>query len=126
MTLDTGLVKTELIESYVQLYPGEVADQLNSEPNETVLDCLSSLPLELARDILIRLRSDVASEALESMDKALFTKLFPAVDSYTGTIMLSTLKQTLISQRLSLLTEKHGGEIKCFFDFTNNKSRLQM
>jgi magnesium transporter len=126
MTLDTGLVKTELIESYVQLYPGEVADQLNSEPNETVLDCLSSLPLELARDILIRLRSDVASEALESMDKALFTKLFPAVDSYTGTIMLSRLKQSVISQRLALLPEKLAGEIKGLLDYPSNSAGFLM
>lgn len=126
MTLDTGLVKTELIENYVQLYPGEAADQLNAESNETVLEYLKSLPLELAREILIRLRGDVASEALETMDQELFTNLFPTIDPYTGTIILSRLKQPVINQKLSLLPEKLAGEIRGLLTYPSNSAGFLM
>ena len=126
MNLDTGLVKNQLIENYIQLHPSEAADLLNSEPAEKVLHYLKNLPPELSREILVRLSSDVASDVLEIIDDELFKNLFPAIDPYTGTIILSRLKQSAIRHKLSLLPEKLAGEIKGLLTYPANSAGFLM
>lgn len=124
--METDDFKKQLIENYVQRHPGEAAELLNSTTNQEVLYYLKNLPTPAAREVLLRLRSDVATEALETMDKELFRELFPDIDVYTGTILLSRLNQSTINQRLKLLPDKRAGEIQELMSYPPNSAGFLM
>lgn len=124
--METDIFKKQLIENYVQRHPGEAAELLNSATNQEVLYYLKNLPSPTAREVLLRLRSDVATEALETMDKELFRELFPDIDVYTGTILLSRLNQSTINQRLKLLPDKRAGEIQELMSYPPNSAGFLM
>ena len=126
MTLDTSELKNELIKEYIQKYPGEAADLLNSESVGQVLQYLKKLPLELSAELLLRLRSDVATEMLELMDQELFQSLFLTIDPYLGTIMLSRLKQSTLKQKLDVLPEKRAKEIRELLTYPANSAGFLM
>ena len=118
--METTDINQQLIEGYVDKFPGEAADLLNSAPTEEILHYLQNLPLELSKEVLIRMRGDVASQVLNDMDQNLFQQLFPAIDAYTGTIMLSRLSKTIIEQKLDLLPEKLSQEIQHLLTYPEN------
>lgn len=124
--METSDVKQQLIESYFRHFPGEAADLLNNFSVEEILHYLKIQPSDLAAELLIRLRSDMATEVLEAMDNASFSDLFPKVDIYLATIMISRLKKATIKQKLNLLPEKVRKEITELMSYPSNSAGFIM
>ncbi len=120
LILETPDIKQQLVEDYIRKFPGEAVDLLNSASIEELLYYLQNLPLELSREILLRLKGDIASQAIEHLDQERFKQLFPAIDPYTGAIMLSRLKSSMIDRKLSLLPEKRAKEIRQLLTYPEN------
>ncbi|GJM29832.1 MAG: magnesium transporter MgtE [Cyclobacteriaceae bacterium] len=124
--METTDVKLQLIESYFRQFPGEAANLLNNFSVEEVLYYLNTQPLDLAGELLLRLRSDTAVEVLEAMGNDLFSKLFPTIDIYLATIMISRLKKGSIKQKLNLLPEKIRKEITELMSYPPNSAGFVM
>ena len=105
-------IRRNLIQYYFQYFPGEAAEILNEASTEEILSYLKKNPLNISRDILMKLNNTTTSAVLTQMDDAFFVELFPLIDPYIGALMLSRLDQTLVEEKLELLQNKLSKEIK--------------
>jgi len=115
-----------LINRYFQQFPGEAADTLNDTSGKEIVAYLKGLPAESACELLVRLRSDTATEVLREMDDSFFSTIFPTLDAYHGSIMLSRLKSSAIKQKLSLLPENLAKEISELMTYPANSAGFVM
>jgi magnesium transporter len=113
-------IKEHLIRNYIGQFPSEATDLLNNASTKDITRYLQNLPLELSREVLVRLKGDVASRVLQEMDQDLFKNLFPTIDAYTGTIILSRLSPSIIEEKLALLPEKFAKEIRHLLSYPEN------
>jgi len=110
--METNEIKQELIHVFLQRFPKEAAEILNSTSQSEILNYLQNQPLFFAREIFLKLNSDVSQLVLTEMSDSFFSELFPTIDSYTGALLISRLKEEVAIQKLALLPDKLSKEIK--------------
>jgi len=104
-------IEATLINNFLLRFPQEAAEILNSSSEKEILSYLNSQPEEFAKEIFLRLDSDVATQVLKAIDNNDFTKLFTNIDPYISTILLSRLPESEVKKKLILLPEKLSSEI---------------
>ncbi len=112
MALAKKDIRQNLIQYYFQHFPGEAAEILNEASTEEILSYLRNNPLNISRDILMKLNNTTTSVVLTEMDDVFFAELFPLIDPYIGALMLSRLDSDVVEKRLELLQSKLRKEIK--------------
>lgn len=112
LNMETIDIKRNLIDSFLQRFPKEAAEILNSTSEDEILNYLQNQPINSAREIFLKLNSSVSSNVLKKMDDALFSDLFTKIDAYTGARLISRLEKDAGSQKLSLLPKKLSEEIQ--------------
>ncbi len=105
-------IKQNLIDNFLYRFPGEAAEIFNSITTSEIIEYLQKLPLDSAKEILLRLNSDDSSQVLAVMDNSFFLELFPKIDPYTGAFLMSRIEEKVAAQRLSLLPDGLSKEIK--------------
>jgi len=110
--LESIEIKKNLINHFFLRFPDEAADVLNGTPTYEILTYLKNQPLNISREILLRLDSITISDVLKTMDDTFFSELFPTIDPYTGTLFISRLNEDLVNKKLALLPDKLASEIK--------------
>jgi magnesium transporter len=101
-----------LVESYCDLYPEEVAGELDLMPMEEVLAVLEHVPASGGAAVVERLNPDAAAAALRHMREAPFRTLVPAMDPQLSAAVLARWEPGVRERRLSLLPEGLAAELR--------------
>ncbi len=109
--MQTTEIKQTLINSFLQGFPSEGSEILNSVPGSEILNLLQKQPIGTARELFIKLRRDVSSNILVEMNDSYFIELFTGLDSYKAALILSTLSRAQAEQKLQILPSKLSLEI---------------
>ena len=124
--METINIKKNLVNQFAEKHPGEVADILNLASPKEIIQHLQGQSQEIASEILLRLRPDVVSEVVEIMDDNLFLQLFPIIDPYMATMLISRLKKDAVETKLSLLPEKKQKEIRELLTYPADSAGFMM
>lgn len=112
MSLETEKVKQKLIHHFIQQFPDETADLLNDASTEEILSYLTKNPLNICKEIILKLNNTSTSAVIAEMDDDFFVELFPTFDPFSGALMLSRLDPELIDKKLDLISSKLSKEIR--------------
>jgi len=126
MALAQNDTRWNLIQYYFQHFPGEAAEILNEASTEEILSYLHKNPLNISRDILMKLNNTTTSDVLKQMDDGFFAELFPLIDPYMGALLLSRLAQAIVNKKLELLPDKLSKEIKEVLTYPHDSAGFLM
>jgi magnesium transporter len=124
--MQTTEIKQSLINSYLQRFPSEGSEILNTASSSDILNCIQKQPVGSSREIFIKLSRDVSSNVLMEMDDSYFIELFSGMDSYTAALILSTLSKDRIEQKLHLLPSGISLEIKEIMTYPTDSAGFLM
>jgi len=115
-----------IIKDYFQQLPMEAALVLDSFPVENILDYLSDMPADSAKEVFFRLNPELVSEILKHMDDKLFIQIFSKINTHTGARLLSRLDKTDIQAKLALLPKLLSREMEEFMSYKVNSAGYLM
>lgn len=105
-------IKKVLVNKFLQSFPSEGSEILSKASDSEISKYLQKQPIEISRELFIRLSSDVSQNVLLEMSDSYFIELFTGMDSYKAALILSTLDKAHTEQKLRLLPSKISLEIK--------------
>jgi len=111
MALETIEIRQNLINHFFLQFPQEAAEILNGTSTKEILAYLQDQPLQLSKEILLRLENATISDVIDHMDDLFFSRLFPIIDPYTMAILMSRLEEDLVEKKLALLPDKLAREV---------------
>jgi magnesium transporter len=112
MSLETEKVKQKLIHHFIQQFPDETAELLNEASTEEILSYLRKNPLNICKEIILKLNNTSTSAVIAEMDDQFFAELFPTLDPFSGALILSRLDPEIIEKKLDLVSSKLSKEIR--------------
>ena len=107
-----------MVQNYVQLYPGEVARELESLSGDSIAGLLRELPVADATRVLDRLLPDAAVRSLETLEDAAFRNLLTALDPAKAAMILARLDRDRRTARLALLEPALARELSELLEYS--------
>lgn len=112
LTMETKDIRQSLVRTYLQRYPSEAAEILNSTSESEIINYLKDQSLSTATEVFLKLNSNIASTVLAKMEDSFFLELFPMIDQYRGALLISRLNEEVAAKKLALLPDKVRKEIQ--------------
>jgi magnesium transporter len=110
--MELSEIKSKLVNSYLQKYPSEAAQSLNTLTPDEIIEYLKGQPDDVIEEILLSLSSDTISDVIETFSDDAFSRTFESLDDYTAAKLLSRTEKALQTSRLALLSDKKANNIK--------------
>ncbi len=106
-----------LVQSYVELYPEEVARQLDAQPPLVVAAVLQRHATRGAAAVLERLLPDTASQVIDVLDDEALRALVPAMEPPKAAALLARLEPERQAARLALLDPQVATELRALMEY---------
>lgn len=117
MTPRSQRASQSLVRRFVELYPDEVAAEVDSANPREIVDLLERQPLRPAVTLVQRLRPDVAAEVFEVLPDASFQKIIPALEPARAAAALARLDDEVRANRLALLESALAKELQAIMAY---------
>jgi flagellar motility protein MotE (MotC chaperone) len=82
--METLEIRQDIIRTFSQRFPAEAAEILNSASESEIIDYLQNLPLHVAKEVFLKLNSDVSASVLTKIDDSFFWNYFKPLINIGG------------------------------------------
>jgi magnesium transporter len=124
--METLEIRQDIIRTFSQRFPAEAAEILNSASESEIIDYLQNLPLHVAKEVFLKLNSDVSASVLTKIDDSFFLELFQTIDQYRGAILITRLSEEVAKEKLALLPDKLQKDLQELMSYPSESAGFLM